>query len=814
MPAMTLHAAAAVLALALPLALPQGSDFRELLVVDRTAPGRRAPIVVDAIEAQLARGTFADPTEGLEVARVGPEPLVWRRIEAGEDGRFRDDALRGGWGFATVERDAPGVMLLDAAGHRRVYVNGVPRAGDVYGLGIQRLPVMLRTGTNRFLFRGGRGGLRAELVEPPAEVYLEERDRTLPDVVRGEQELLVLGVRVGNATDAWRRGLKVETLVGTARAVVSLPPLAPLSVRQLALRAVPPASPEGETVTVEVQLLDGATLLHSDRFELDVRDPGEKHKRTFVSSIDGSVQYFAVTPPVAGGPEHPALFLSLHGAGVQGTNQAYSYAPKDWGIVVAPTNRRPFGFDWEDWGRLDALEVLALAQERWDTDPRRQYLTGHSMGGHGTWNLGAHLPGTFAAIAPSAGWRDFWSYGTGAAEDPGPVELLLDDAANASRTLLLEQNLLHAGVYVLHGDRDESVPVEQARFMRERLGTFHPNFAYYERSGAGHWWGNACLDWPPLFQFLSDNVLPEPAELRRVAFVTVDPTVNASCHWATIQSQGRSMEPSRLEVEVDAEGRVVAASENVARLRIDVGRLADAGILTDGEAVRLVLDEQALELPWPEEGLVSAMRVDGAWEPSAAEQPSLKGPARAGPFKGAFRHRMAFVFGTGGGEERTRLLFERARLDAEVFGYRGNGSVEVVPDTEFDPAAAPDRSVILYGNASDHALWAELLGSSPVQVREGAAVVGERELTGDDLVVLLLRPHPLSDVTAVAAVAPTGAVGLRTSVALPYFVSGVGYPDWTVVGAEMLETGAAGIRAAGFFGPDWSRESGREAWGD
>ena len=22
--------------------------------------------------------------------------------------------------------------------------------------------------------------------------------------------------------------------------------------------------------------------------------------------------------------------------------------------VVAPTNRRPFGFDWQDWGRLDA----------------------------------------------------------------------------------------------------------------------------------------------------------------------------------------------------------------------------------------------------------------------------------------------------------------------------------------------------------------------------------------------------------------------------------------------------------------------------
>ena len=54
----------------------------------------------------------------------------------------------------------------------------------------------------------------------------------------------------------------------------------------------------------------------------------------------------------------PALFLSVHGASVEATNQARAYAQKDWGHLVAPTNRRPYGFSWEDWGRMDALEVL------------------------------------------------------------------------------------------------------------------------------------------------------------------------------------------------------------------------------------------------------------------------------------------------------------------------------------------------------------------------------------------------------------------------------------------------------------------------
>ena len=58
-------------------------------------------------------------------------------------------------------------------------------------------------------------------------------------------------------------------------------------------------------------------------------------------------------------------------------------------------------------------------------------------------------------------------------------------AGNPSDTLALERNLAGLGVYVLHGDADDNVPVAQARTMRGRLGAFHPDFVYYERPGAG-----------------------------------------------------------------------------------------------------------------------------------------------------------------------------------------------------------------------------------------------------------------------------------------------------------------------------------------
>src|SRR5439155_13772943 len=133
---------------------------------------------------------------------------------------------------------------------------------------------------------------------------------------------------------------------------------------------------------------------------------------------------------------------------------------KTWGHLVAPTNRRPFGFDWEDWGRLDAVEVLDAAARDLGTDRTRTYLTGHSMGGHGAWQVGVTFPDRFAAVGPSAAWISFWSYaGARQPASPGPVEQMLARAALPSDTLALSPNTTQEGIYILHGGADDNVPV-------------------------------------------------------------------------------------------------------------------------------------------------------------------------------------------------------------------------------------------------------------------------------------------------------------------------------------------------------------------
>jgi poly(3-hydroxybutyrate) depolymerase len=808
-----------------PAAPPEPIVVREAVAVGAVGRRARSAVYTDAVEAARARGTWESPQAGTKI-QAGGEEQSWERVEADAEGWFSGRPFRGGWALARVEVPATGAYGLDLRGASMVLVDGEPRAGDVYQLGTTRIPLWLAAGPHELLFRGGRGRLRAVLEPAPAPVYLEERDRTLPDVLRGVEGELLLGHLVANATAARVEGLAVLARVGELETRTELPPLGPSSSRKCAIRFTAPVDPTEDQLPLRLSLVDRAGLvLHELELSLGVRRPADTHSRTFVSAIDGSVQYFAVTPPSARTEgQRPGLLLSLHGASVEARGQANSYAPKPDLYIVAPTNRRPYGFDWEDQGRLDAIEVLDLASALFDADPQRTWLTGHSMGGHGTWQIGAHFPDRFAAIAPSAGWRDFWSYAGGATFAEGdPIGALLARAVNPSRTSLLDRNYLSGGVYVLHGDADDNVPVREARAMRARLAEFHPNFAYYERPGAGHWWGNACVDWPPLFEFLAHNRLPAPSDWRSVEFVTVNPAVSSRCAWVTIEQQERWLEPSRVLARIDpAARRIELETDNIGGLALDLSAFAapvgaQPAPLPPGAPVRIAVGGRESEIAFTDPALPIRLGrgAGGEWTARDPLEPWYKGPHRAGPFKDAFRNRMVFVHGTAGTPEENAWSYAKARYDHETWRYRGNGAVDLVADKDFDPSAFADRNVILYGHREMNAAWVPLLGEAAFDVRRGALRVGERELEGPDLALLAVHPRRDSATASVAVVAGTGLSGMRTTDDLPYFVSGVAYPDWTVFDLSFLERGLDGIRGAGFFRTDWSVDAGPDsAWRD
>lgn len=806
--------------------------LRDALVIGNLGRSSRSPVHTDALEAQLIRGAWSAPEAGQTIELPDGSVQEWTALSATDDDWFRHAALRGGYAYATFESDRDQAMLLAARGHSMVYVNGAPRGGDPYRTGHFRLPVRLHQGTNEFLFRCARGELQAKLIEPASPISLDLHDATLPDLIVGEEAATWAAVVILNATDQPLHGAVLVAHLGTQATHTKLPSIEEWSARKVAFQITPPAqTAPGQQKMQLILQREGRpdVVLAQAEAELRVRQPHESHKRTFISSIDGSVQFYGVQPmqPSDDNEQPPALFLTLHGANVDALHQASCYANKTWGHVVAPTNRRPFGFDWESWGRIDAMEVLALAEHSLGTDPRRTYLTGHSMGGHGVWQIGAHYPDRFAAIAPSAGWISFRSY-TGAErfENATPIEQLLHRAMSPSDTLALSRNYLQHGVYILHGEQDDNVPVAQARTMRAHLSEFHPNFVYYERPGAGHWWGNQCVDWPPLFDFLAQNTRPHSHTVHHIEFVTANPALSATCHWATIEQQVQGLQPSRIDLYLDPEKRVIrGTTENVAQLRIDLvipgHRPGEAPqtLFEPGLPFTTEIDGDRLVNTSTSDHLVPIRftRHDGHWyassvAPGVAQRTWEKGPHRGGPFAEAFRNHVRFVYATDGTPEENDWARNKARYDAETFWWRGNGSIDVIPDYEFVFDPTDERNVILYGNGDTNLAWQALFADCPVQVQRGGAQIGDRWIDGDEWAVLAIYPRPRSNRALVGIVSGTGLVGLNLTNRLSYFTPGVAYPDWIVIGPEMLQSGSEGVLGTGFYANDWTIDSAQSAW--
>jgi predicted esterase len=794
--------------------------LREGLIMrsaDRSERPRRSAFHTDAVEEMIVKGEWTPPVEGQPLTASSRTNRVWQRATASADGTFTNREMGGGgYLYVPVQSERNEVKLLRAAGQEIAYVNGEPRPGDPYSNGILELPVELHQGTNDFLFRASRGRVRATLSTPARPIMLYLGDTTIPDIVHGDNEEAWGAIIVVNCTTNFLKDLSIKASVaGHSALKSSLPSIPPLSVRKVGFRFKPHWSDKTNQLELSLKLeghsshgklLDTATLV------LHLRKETDHYNQTFRSDIDGSIQYYAVAPahPSPSGPPAKALFLSVHGAGVEASGQAGAYASKSWGTLVAATNRRNYGFDWEDWGRHDAMEVLNLAKARFQPDPQQIYLTGHSMGGHGTWILGVTYPDHFAAIGPSAGWISFSSYGGAERRTNGDaVQQMVQRASNQGDTLGMVSNCLHFGVYILHGDADDNVPVQEARTMRDRLKTFDHDFMYHEQPGAGHWWGNLCVDWPPMFDLFARHEIPQDRSVCDINFTTMNPGVSASSHWISIEEQQHALNKSDVVIHYAPTSRTFeATTENVARLSLRTDQIAPGGPVT------VKLDGQTLaDLAQPgHDGKIWFENKDGKWTVGDAPPLTRKGPHRYGPFKEAFGHDMMFVYGTKGSPAENAWAKAKSRLDAESWWYRGNGAVDVVPDVEFNAAKEPDRGVVLYGNADNNAAWGALLGNSPVQVRQGVVEIGSHAIHGEDLACLLCRPRPGSDTASVAVVAGTGVVGSKLTDRVPYLTAGVAYPDCTVFGVETLSKGDAGVRAAGFFGMDWSVDKGDFAW--
>lgn len=194
----------------------------------------------------------------------------------------------------------------------------------------------------------------------------------------------------------------------------------------------------------------------------------KKHK-----NADGTESPYVVFVPkdYDGTKEYPVI-LFLHGAGEtkQPNAKKDGKQPVEVGIGPAIKKRPDFqfitvipraeGFGWgaDTANAKRALAMLDATMKEYKTDAKRQYLTGLSMGGMGTWSIAMAHPDRFAAIAPICGRGD-----TKQAE-----------------------KIKNLPCWCFHGDADTSVKVEGSRDMIDAIKKAGGTPKYTEYPGVGH----------------------------------------------------------------------------------------------------------------------------------------------------------------------------------------------------------------------------------------------------------------------------------------------------------------------------------------
>jgi S-formylglutathione hydrolase FrmB len=249
------------------------------------------------------------------------------------------------------------------------------------------------------------------------------------------------------------------------------------------------------------------------------------HDRIFTSAeqisreqgLDGIHQHYGVFLPAeigSGTPLPLQWWLHWRGGNAHTAGAVIPGMFQDLGVNRGAIVVSPRGRGTSSWyvgaGYVDTEEVWADALATFPVDQDRVYVTGHSMGGWGSYLLTVLHPDRFAAAMPVAGpvtqgaWTgaDFDGCDELAFEEYTPCYIGANDGRPRDQhTRRMLENLRHVPVAVLQGVPDELVPVSGVTRQVEQLATLgyrhryflFPTYEHYSHPVVDEW--GAGTDW-------------------------------------------------------------------------------------------------------------------------------------------------------------------------------------------------------------------------------------------------------------------------------------------------------------------------------
>jgi pimeloyl-ACP methyl ester carboxylesterase len=297
--------------------------------------------------------------------------------------------------------------------------------------------------------------------------------------------------------------------------------------------------------------------------------------------IGGQTYALALSVPLTYQPSRGyALVVCLHGAGFTGDAYLDRWQARlgDDYLLACPTY--PGGAWFTRRAEELVLATVQYVRQRYHIDPDRIFLSGMSNGGIGAWLIGMHHASLFAGIAPMAGGLD---------------DVLMPFLANLRNT----------PVYMIHGAKDQVMPVALSRSISRELTALGYPHVYREHQGehpmaGGHYFPREEL--PALITWLGRqrrDPLPARVTLIREAshfhpfgWVRLDATDSIAAFSEDLVDKHdekiKDRQYARLEAAVVAPNRIEVKTERIRRYSLFLNdRLIDpakpVSIWTNGQ---------------------------------------------------------------------------------------------------------------------------------------------------------------------------------------------------------------------------------------
>jgi predicted esterase len=189
----------------------------------------------------------------------------------------------------------------------------------------------------------------------------------------------------------------------------------------------------------------------------------------YYSAVDNTPQPYRIFIPNGYDPAKKwPLIVALHGMGGNENSFFDSYnkgvikeeAEKRGYLILCPKGRGAADMYLGN-AQKDVFDSLDHMQQLYNIDPDRIYLMGHSMGGYGTWSTAIVKPELFAALAPFSG-------------------------GGMPQVYLGLKKIAHIPWFVVHGDKDPTVNVEESRKLVKAGQDLGIKIIYKEIPGGDH----------------------------------------------------------------------------------------------------------------------------------------------------------------------------------------------------------------------------------------------------------------------------------------------------------------------------------------